>query len=236
MPGCWLIRPGMPSTPRSADLTNIGVQSLPGEIVGEPASDRLMVFAASQAVWTSTQATRQVEIIIDTNGDDEPDFVTLAADTGLALTGTSDGTMSAFTQDLATGDLVDVWAAPAPANGSTIELPVLASSLGLTAASEPITVTAEGFTTLYDAPGDEVNGTASFNPFQPVVSQGDFVSLNPGQTKSIPVQVDSTQLASQTSAGWLVVNLDDRAGISEADRVPLRVSRPNPALLNKTLR
>ena len=221
----------------TADLTNIGVQSLPGEVGGAPASDRLMVFAASQAVWTSTQATREVDIVIDTNGDEEADFVTFAADTGLVLTGTADGTMSSFTQNLATGDLVDVWTAPAPANGSTIELPVLASSLGLTAASGPITVAAFGYTILYAAPGDEVNGTASFNPFQPVVSQGDFVSLNPGQTKSIPVQVDSTQLASQTSAGWLVVNLDDRAGISEADRVVLKVSRPNnAALLNKTTR
>ena len=113
-----------------ADLTNLGVQVRPGESVGASPEDRLLVFAATEAFATSTHSTREVDVAIDATGDGEVDFFTFAADAGLTLTGTPDGTLAAFTIDAQSGELVDHWNAPAPANGSTVLLPVLASSLG----------------------------------------------------------------------------------------------------------
>ena len=101
-------------------------------------------------------------------------------------------------------------------------LPVLASSLGATEATGPLTVTATGLTAF---PGidavDDIDASAVFDPYAPALSQGDQVRLTPGQSASIPVQVDEAQLAEQTAPGWLVVTQDDRAGRREADRVRL---------------
>ncbi|HSU34729.1 MAG TPA: S8 family serine peptidase [Propionibacteriaceae bacterium] len=204
-----------------ADLTNLGVQARPGESVGAPPDDRLLVFAAAEALGTSTHATREVDVAIDATGDGAIDFVTFAADVGLTLEGAPDGRLGAFTID-ASGQLVDAWDATAPANGSTVLLPVLASRLGVTAATGPLTVTATGLTVFpgIDA-ADEIDDSAVFDPYAPALSQGDEVELKPGQSAQIPVQVDHAQLAEQTAPGWLVVSPDDRSGRSEADRVRL---------------
>ncbi len=204
-----------------ADLTNLGVQSRPGESVGAAPEDRLLVFAATEALATSTHSTREVDVAIDATGDGEIDFITFAADVGLTLDGTPNGALGAFTID-ASRNLVDAWAATAPANGSTVLLPVLASRLGVTEATGPLEVTATGFTAF---PGidavDDIDASAVFDPYAPAVSQGDQVQLTPGQSAQIPVQVDDAQLAEQTAPGWLVVTQDDRAGRREADRVRL---------------
>ncbi len=63
-----------------------------------------------------------------------------------------------------------------------------------------------------------------FDPYAPVVSQSNLVTLKPGRSASIPVTVDPAGLGNQTHAGWLVVTQDDRAGYAEADRVRLDTS------------
>ena len=166
-------------------------------------------------------------MLIDSTGDGVIDYVTFAADTGLILEGAVDGTLTAFTVDADTGILVDAWAATAPANGSTVLLPVLASSIGATANSGPIALTATGLTILDGSiAADEIDASAVFDPFAPALSQGDFVELPPGERASIPVTVNEAELANQTARGWLVVTLDDRAGRPEADRVRLDLPAP----------
>ena len=89
-----------------------------------------------------------------------------------------------------------LWAATAPANGSTVLLPVLASSLGATADTGPIELTAAGLTILDDTvPADEIDASAVFDPFAPALSQGQSVELRPGARASIPVTVDEAELA-----------------------------------------
>ncbi|HET9873773.1 MAG TPA: S8 family serine peptidase [Propionibacteriaceae bacterium] len=226
----WLLSDpaGDATDPEVADLTDVGVQALPGTAVGASASDRLLVFAASQARSTSTQATREVDLLLDTTGDGEADFLTFATDTGLATSGVPDGTVTAFTIDT-NGVVVDAWEATAPANGSTIELPVLASAIKSTARNGRIGVQAVGFSLVANG-SDQVLGTATFNPFQPAVSSGNFVTVQPGRSAKIPVEVDRAQLSQQTARGWLVVSLDDRSGRRETDRVrlPVPVSRLTP--------
>ena len=207
--------------PEIADLTNLGVQSLPGEVVGAPAPDRLLVFAATLATGTSTHATQEVDVLIDSDGDGFADFITFAADSGLVQAGEVNGALGSFTVELSTGNLVGAWAAPAPANGSTVLLPVLASSVGATEATS-LLISAAGLTVFDNTlAGDEMDGAALFQPFAPALSQGAQVSLSPGRRATIPAEVDPAQLGEQTAAGWLVVSTDDRAGRWEADRVRL---------------
>ena len=222
----WLLTDpaGDAPDPDVPDLTNIGVQSFPGQSAGLAPSDRLVVFAASQALGTSTQAAHEVDIAFDTDGDGNPNFVTFAVDTGLVTAGAADGTVTAFTVNAETGDLVDAWSAPAPANGSTVELPVAASSLGLTDATGPIDMQAVGFTLVDDVtPEGDGTGLATFDPYALPVSQGGFVTLKPGQRKTVPVEADASRFATQSHLGWLVITFDDRAGLREAGRVKLEV-------------
>ena len=101
------------------------------------------------------------------------DYITFAADTGLNLDGAVDGTLTAFTIEADTGILVELSVVIAPANGSTVLLPVLASSLGSTADTGPIELTAAGLTILDGTvPADEIDASAVFDPFAPGAQSG----------------------------------------------------------------
>ena len=99
-------------------------------------------------------------------------------------------------------------------NGSTIELPLLASDLGRQ----------EGFSYTFNAfsivPGGFVDttGSALFNPFAPAVSSGDFATIAPGGRHRSPSP--STRTRQKTPAlGWLVASVDDANGAAQAAEV-----------------
>ncbi|HEY5821960.1 MAG TPA: S8 family serine peptidase [Propionibacteriaceae bacterium] len=223
----WLLADpaGDASNADVADLTNVGVQSLPGTVVGESASDRFLVFAVSEAKAVSTHSALDIELPVDTNGDGEADYYVISVDTGLLTAGALDGTQTSFTLDANTGDLVDAWEAYAPLNGSTVLMPVLASAIGVTAASPPLEIGAAGFSAL-GAGNDPVAGSAFYDPFTPALNSGELETLAPGASLKLPVAVDESQLTSQTAVGWLVISHDDRSGVAEADRVRLDLTSP----------
>ncbi len=218
------------------DLTNIGVQSLAPTEVGLDPDDRLLIFAASTSLGTSTQAAKEIDIVLDTNNDDTPDYLVVSVDTGLVLTGSPDGTVTSFAVDLSNGEIVDAWDADAAANGSTVLLPVSAKALGLSQTSGPVTVIAGSSAVVEDASpiGDET-GSATFDAFTPAVSHGDYFALKPGVKRDIPVEVDPSRFGAQTHAGWLVVTPDDKAGLREVDRVKLIVDQ-TPVGADKTVK
>ncbi len=222
----WLIADQAGDVPDrdTPDLTNIGVQSLAPTEVGLDPDDRLLIFAASTSLGTSTQAAKEIDVVLDTDNDDTPDFLVVSADTGLVLTGSPDGSVTSFAIDLSRGKIVDAWDADAAANGSTVLLPVSAKALGLSQTSGPVTVVAGSFALVEDAsPFGDQTGSATFDAFTPAVSHGDYFSLKPGGKRDIPVEVDPSRFGSQSHAGWLVVTPDDKAGLREVDRVKLVV-------------
>jgi hypothetical protein len=229
----WLLADpiGDVADPEAPDLTNVGVQSL---LPSPGSSDRLLVFAVSQARGTSTHGTREVDLALDTDGDGEANYYTVIADAGAVLTGSPDGTVAAITVDPDL-NIVDAWPASAPANGSTVLAPVLASSLGVRASSPAIAVTAEGYSALGGGAVDAVAGPGRYNAFVPALSQGDFVSLAPGRSATIPTRVNAAQIGQQTTSGWLVISPDDKAGVAEADRVRLTLPASSAAQGRKPL-
>ncbi len=208
---------GDASSREAADVTALGVQVLPAP--SGDRSDRLMVFAVGQAAGTSTQGTRSVELRFDVDADGIPDHVLYSGDTGYEDEGSPDGTLSSYAVDQ-DGYLVDRWTASAPANGSTVLLPVLASSLGISASGPKPRIQMSGYSNL-DQGLDDVAATARYQPFRPALSSGATVRVPPGRTVRVPTRVDRSRLAGQTSEGWLVVTPDDAAGL-ESDRVRLR--------------
>ena len=77
-----------------------GVQSLPGVAGGLPDSDRLLGFAVNTyGRWTDA-ANNEIDLSVDVDRDGTPDFLVIAADSGLILTGAVNGQTLAFVVDL----------------------------------------------------------------------------------------------------------------------------------------
>jgi len=210
------------------NIRDVGVQVVPAAPLGGTANDRGLVFLINTWGQSANQSVNEFDILIDTNGDGIPDFVVVGADLGRVLTGSFNGVFAAFTINAKTGAIVDSFLADAPMNGSTIELPTLASDLGLSQRANGVgTVKKQGFTYSVNAfsivPGGmpDRTGSASINPFSPSVSSGDFATLTPGASTSFTLTVDTDQQKAQPALGWLVASIDDANGAPQADEVPL---------------
>ncbi len=204
------------ATPGTPDARDVGVQQFPIS-----ATDELMVFAVSLNNRFTTAATTEIDVYIDVDRDGIDDFLTVGVDFGLLTSGAPNGDFQSFTIDLATFDIVDLWSAFAPNNGSIAELPVLASAIG---ASGPVGIRVETGTVVELAAYDVV-ASGLYDPTSPAVSMGDFDVIDAAGTATLPVSIDPAAAAQQGARGWLVVSVDDAAGAREADRVPLRLPR-----------
>jgi autotransporter translocation and assembly factor TamB len=188
------------------------------------ATDRSLVFLINTWGRTANQSGNEFDISIDVNQDGVTDYLVVGFDLGLGLSGAVNGIYASFIFDAA-GNFIDVWLADAPMNGSVVELPVLASQIGLsTTANGQNVQNAEKFS--YHVDGfDLVNGgfdsTATsgiFAPFEPAVSSGDFATLAPSGTASMPLSVHGNPNKPGV-LGWLVASVDDANGAAQADEV-----------------
>jgi hypothetical protein len=139
--------------------------------------------------------------------------------------------MASFTINASTGEIVDAFFADAPMNGSIIELPALASELGLSQTVKPgkapgsaavpskdrFTYRVNAFSLTTGAV--DTTGSATLSPFNPALSSGDFATLGPGASTSFTLTVDQSQLATTPALGWLVVSVDDASGAAQAAEV-----------------
>ena len=208
------------------DVRDVGVKVLPGPALGSTAGDRGLLFLVNTWGQAANPSVNEFDILIDTNGDGVPDFVVVGADLGGVLTGSFDGRFAAFTFNAHTGALVNAFFADAPMNGSTIELPALASDLGLSDKENGIgPVKKQGFSYRVAAfslkPGGfvDITGSASINPFSPSVSSGDIAKLAPGSSTTFTLTVDTDQQKAQPALGWLVASVDNANGAPQANEV-----------------
>ena len=218
------------SSPRAggqpADVRAVGVQVLPGAALGSTDADRSLVFLINTWGQSTNQSVNEFDIAIDTNGDGLADFFVVGADLGAVLAGAFNGQYASFTIDAHTGAVVDAFFADAPMNGSVVELPTLASDLGLSQKANGVgPVKKEGITYSVAAfsivPGGFVDftGSASINPYTPSVSSGAFASIAAGGSASFTLTVDTDQQTKQPALGWLVASVDDANGAGQADEV-----------------
>lgn len=207
-------RSGDSGSPLVPDLRDIGVQ----QFNLAPDFD-LAVFAISLNSSVTTHPTNEYDLSLDTNGDGTPDYYVITVDNGLLSAGEPDGLLVSFVFD-ADFNVVDALQATAPANGSTIEVPVILQDVGSPTGTVAIEV--DGWTNLDALAPDVMFG--SYVPTHMAVSNGDYLSLPAGAGTSLPVGVDLGAARSQSTLGWLVVTLDDAAGPTEVDRVALRGS------------
>jgi subtilisin family serine protease len=198
----------------------VGVQTQPGAACGSTvANDQCLIFAINGWHQWSNAAGAEFDISIDTNGDGSPDYLVVALDDGAEFTGSFDGVLDSFTFD-SSGNLIDAFVADAPMNGSVIELPALASDMGITSGAPTFSYSITGFD-LGTGAVDSVPGTAKFNAFTPSVSNGQFLTLASGTSAKLPLSVTATLQKSTPSLGWMIVSLDNRNGASQAALIPV---------------
>jgi len=209
------------------DVRDVGVQVQPGANFGVSDSDRGLVFLINTYGQATNQSVNEYDVLIDTNRDGQADFIVAGFDLGAVLTGDNNGQYASFTIDASTGDIIDAFFADAPMNGSTIELPAVASEIGVAQkAAKPMAFayTVNAFSLV---PGGIVDtmGVASFDPFNPAVSSGVLnpdgtpIAVAAGGSASLPLSIDKSQQAKTPALGWLVASVDDANGAPQADEV-----------------
>ena len=209
------------------DVRDVGVQVLPGAVLGASDSDRSLVFVINTWGQATNQSENEYDVAIDTNHDGQVDYFVFGADLGAVTTGDNNGQFVSFTYNAATGEIVDAWVATAPMNGSTIELPVVASEIGLfpkgtklgpgMKAAQQFAYTVNAFDNVHGTV--DTTGTAMFDAFNPAVSSGDFASLAPGDSTTLPLTVSKPELGAQKTLGWLIASLDDANGAPQAAEI-----------------
>jgi minor extracellular serine protease Vpr len=195
------------------DIRAVGVQTFAG------GGDATLVFAVNTYGRWGNASDNEFDIGIDTNHDGTDDYFVVGVDGGAVLAGSFDGRMLSFTFD-SHGNLIDAFLVTAPVNGSTVELPTLASDLGLGSGHSAFDYDAAGFS-IFGGPFDVASGVGHFDALDPALSQGDFLTLGRGATPTLNVSVDETGFAANPALGWMVVTLDDANGAAQADLVPV---------------
>ncbi|WP_431801994.1 S8 family serine peptidase [Microbacterium sp. bgisy203] len=194
------------------DVRAAGVQSFPA------GGDTLMVFAVNTHKRWSNAAANEYDIILDTDGDGEADWVVLSADSGGVRSGSVDGTSEVFLSNVKTGALyASGFLAQAPTDSSTILLPVYASDLGI-AGSFNYTVQTFGSS----GGSDAVDGWATYDPTAPAIGNGQYVEVPKRGSASVEVPVNAAQVAAQKPLGSMVVVYDNPSGAGEALLVKLK--------------
>lgn len=218
-----------PAAEGALDVRDVGVQIQPKSFLCGAATtgvcsrpdDRSLVFAINTYGQASNQSITEYDIAIDLQNNGKPDFFVVGVDLGAVTAGAFDGRFTSFIFDAA-GNLVDLWVASAPMNGSTLELPTLASEIGidLNEASSKFNYAVGAFSIV---PGTltDFTGAASFRVDKPPVSTGQRIALAPGGTATLNLSVDKGKLAGSPQLGWLVATFDDANGAAQADEIPI---------------
>ena len=205
----------------SDDLQAAGVVAYP--------SAGILFFGISTAHRWSNPAENEMDVLVDTNNDGTPDYDVVAIDHGiLTAAGVADGTDVVAVFNLHTGSGVFKYLAGADFNGSTMELPVDFSQLGLTAASGPFSYTVESFSQT-DGSSDSFTGSATYDVnHQPFSNNGEDV-VAPNATVSDPTTVDLTQWAKTPQLGLLVFDQNDTSNSNknEATEIQLNINTHN---------
>ena len=197
------------------DVHAVGMQTFPD------ATDATLVFAVNTFKgWTTPEAV-EFDIYVDSNHDGQPDFVVFNADYGRLTTGTTSGQVVAAIFNLATSALSVDYLVQASTDSSTMLLPVLASSLGVTPANPRLTYNVIGFDTLSDGV-DELAGFASFNAFQSAITTGQFAVVAPNATVSVPVAINPTEAAITPPVGYMIVSQDNKNGATEVKLIRMK--------------
>jgi subtilisin family serine protease len=212
----------------SNDVRAIGVKSFPDPIPSNLTRQQL-VFAVNTYHRWSNASTNEFDIFVDVDGDGIDDYIIVGADQGAVQTGSFNGLMGSFVFSTRSPGASIAFFASAPTDSSTALLRVRSSQL--CRANEPclskllnprLTYHAVSFD-LVNGGQKVVAGSAKYNAWSSSISQGDFVTVAPGETKASTVSVDSAESKLTPALGVMVVTFDNKSGADEAQLIRVHV-------------
>jgi minor extracellular serine protease Vpr len=186
----------------SVGLRAVGVQSF-----SDPTLGQILVFAVNTFGRASNPATTVYDILL-VNGAGVPQFDVEAADLGTLTTGLPNGVLVVAAFDLNAGTGTLEFLATAPTDGSTILMPVVAADVGVTNATARFSYVAQTLDTLTGI-GDAITTPAAFNAFNSAISNGDFATLAPGASASVPISLNRAEFRITPALGEMVVPLEN---------------------------
>jgi len=199
------------------DVRAAGVSVVPASAWGiNDPDDRGITFAVTMYDRFSNAAPHEVDIAIDTTGDGSVDRYVIAYDYGYLTAGAWSGLMVSLVMD-ASFNIIDIWNADTPLNGSTLLLPALASELGLSDGDGSFTYEVIAWDGFAGTP-DITKLSQAFDAFDPAISTGMFKKVDAGST----AKVKAWFRRAADPRGWLVITLDDRNGAAERGIVRAR--------------
>lgn len=197
------------------DLRAAGVQTI------DQNGQKILLFAINNWDRWSNAAANEFDVSIDTNGDGVADYVVFSTDSGFMRTGDENGETEVFIANATTHAIMaSGFMALAPTDSSTIELPVLASDLGLSASSGSFSYTVDGYggTGGQDSFGSQ---WAHYNPWTPAIQDGANVTVPINRGVTLPLSTSAERMAEQKPKGVMIVTLDNHSGSAEASLLPV---------------
>jgi minor extracellular serine protease Vpr len=186
-------------------------------------ADRVIVFAINTEEAWSAPSTREFDVAIDLDGDGNPEYYVVAVDLGLLLAGAFNGQIITAYFD-ASFNLIDAdFFAYAPYDSSTILLPVLASSIGVTPGNPRFSYTAVGYDLVQTGASDAFAKWAKYNAFGSAITDAQYGPVAPNADIAVPISVNLTELGLTPALGLMVVTQDNKNGKDEASLVKIDV-------------
>ncbi|HEY1436854.1 MAG TPA: hypothetical protein VGG82_05055 [Casimicrobiaceae bacterium] len=209
---------GLSSPPQGlayVDTRAVGVQAFPGS----PAGDTTLVFAVSTYTRFSNAAPFEWDIAIDVDGDGVTDLFVGGVNVSALVAGQASGRLASAVVNARTGAIVGpVRFADVATDNTTLLLAVTASQLGLSPTNPRFSYRAQAFN--FDG-SEQVGGTAKFNAFTPAISTGQFVSVPPNGTATVPVSINTAEWTLTAPLGVMAVSQDNLNGAPQADLIPI---------------
>lgn len=193
----------------AVNLRAAGVQKL----------DDVGCFAVNTHKAWSTPADLELDVLVDTNGDNDPEFVIFNIDesavTGL---GFADKPVT-IVYDLKTMTFTANYYALTSTDTSTMLLPFDFKDLGLTTASPRFWYSVESFEGVNH---DEIPSFAPFNSDKPAISTGQFLKLAPNAQELAALSINPVEWVTTPALGLMVVSLDNKNGAAEAQLLKVK--------------
>ncbi|HXL85524.1 MAG TPA: hypothetical protein VN989_15585 [Casimicrobiaceae bacterium] len=180
-------------------------------------SNSTLVFAVNTYPRFSNAAAFEWDIAIDIDGDGVTDFFVVGLDVARVISSQPCGRLVSIVVNARTNAIVNpVRFADVATDNTTLLLAVTASQLGLSPTNPRFSYQAFAFN-FND--GEQVGGTAKFNAFTPAISTGQFVSMPPNETATVPVSINTAAWGITRPLGIMVVSQDNANGAPQADLI-----------------
>ena len=209
---------GLQGTPQANDY-NIDTRAVGVQSFQATATDYAVVFAVNTFKRVSNFAPTEFDIALDIDGDGQIDYYVIGTNVSSFVSSQPSGRFASAVYNARTGALGPVRFADSPTDSTTFLLTVLASEMGLSASKPRFRYQLTSYAP--DGTSYSMPGIGAYNVFNPAISTGQFVTVPPNGTATVPVAINAAERALTPMLGVMAVSMDNLNGVSQADLIPV---------------